>query len=147
MNIYMYIYIYYLKSCMSVCIYITQNCNGFGKSTFLNVLLPKPSLWLNREFTNGLGDRDSIPVESYQRLKKWYLMPPCLTPSIQKQIKGKWSNPWKWVAPLPIPQCSSYWQRSLWVTLNNSWPTYNLHFQNNKKCYKDSWSPSAATYR
>ena len=29
-------------------------------------------------------------VESYQRLKKWYLMPPCLTLSIIKvRIKGK----------------------------------------------------------
>ena len=30
------------------------------------------------QFTNGAGDL----VESYQRLKKWYLMPPCLTLNI-----------------------------------------------------------------
>ena len=35
-------------------------------------------------------------VESYQRLKKWYLMPPCLTFSI---IRVKWSNPGKGVVP------------------------------------------------
>ena len=32
---------------------------------------------MNREFANDLGDRGS-----YQRLKKWYLMPLCLTLSI-----------------------------------------------------------------
>ena len=31
-------------------------------------------------------------VESYQRLKKWYLMPPCLTLSIKKGSRAKWSN-------------------------------------------------------
>ena len=35
-----------------------------------------------RVFANGPGDLGSIPVESYQRLKKWYLMPPWLTLSI-----------------------------------------------------------------
>ena len=28
---------------------------------------------------NGFGDWVQSQVESYQRLKKWYLMPPCLT--------------------------------------------------------------------
>ena len=32
-----------------------------------------------RVFANGPGDLGSIQVESYQRLKKWCLMPPCLT--------------------------------------------------------------------
>ena len=33
-------------------------------------------------------------VESYQRLKKWYLMPPCLTLSIIRYgSRVKWSNP------------------------------------------------------
>ena len=33
-------------------------------------------------------------VESYQRLKKWYLMPPCLTLSIIRYgPRVKWSNP------------------------------------------------------
>ena len=35
-------------------------------------------------------------VESYQRLKKWYLMPPCLTLSIIRYgSRVKWSNPEK----------------------------------------------------
>ncbi len=39
-------------------------------------------------------------VESYQKLTKWYLMPPCLTLSIIKYgSRVKWSNPGKGVAP------------------------------------------------
>ena len=45
-----------------------------------------------RVFANGLGDL----VQSYQRLKKWYLMPPCLTLSIIRYgSRVKWSNPGK----------------------------------------------------
>ena len=39
-------------------------------------------------------------VESYQRLKKWYLMPPCLVLSIIRLgSRVKWGNPGKGVAP------------------------------------------------
>ena len=65
-------------------------------------------------------------VESYQRLKKWYLMPPCLTKDYKAWIKDKWSNPGKGVVPSPTPQCISYWKRSLWVTPNHGQPTYLL---------------------
>ena len=37
---------------------------------------------VNRVFANGLGDGVQFQLESYQRLKKWYLMPHCLTISI-----------------------------------------------------------------
>ena len=48
-------------------------------------------------------------VKSYQRLKKWFLMPPCLTVSIIRYgSRVKWCNPGKGVAPSPIPWCSSY---------------------------------------
>ena len=58
-------------------------------------------------------------VESYQRLKKWYLMPPCLTLSIIRYgSRVKWSNPAKGVAPFPTPWCSSYRKGSLRVTLD-----------------------------
>ena len=56
---------------------------------------------------------------SYQRLKKWYLMPPCLTLSnIRYVSRVKWSNPGKGVAPFPTPRCSSYWKGSLLVALD-----------------------------
>ena len=39
-------------------------------------------------------------VEYYQRLKKWYLIFPCLTLSIKRYVsRVKWSNPGKGVAP------------------------------------------------
>ena len=58
-------------------------------------------------------------VASYQRLKKWYLIPLCLTlGNIRYISRVKWSNPWKGVAPSPTPRCSSYWKRSLLVALD-----------------------------
>ena len=57
-------------------------------------------------------------IASYQILKKWYLMPPCLTLSIIRyRSRVKRSNPGKGVAPSPIPWCSSYRKGSLWVIL------------------------------
>ena len=58
-------------------------------------------------------------VESYQRLQKWHLIPPCLTLSYIRYVsRVKWSNPGKGVAPFPTPRCSSYWKGSLLVTLD-----------------------------
>ena len=58
-------------------------------------------------------------VESYQRLKKWYLMLSCLTLSIVRYVsRVKWSNRGKGVAPSPTPRCSSYRKGSLRVTLD-----------------------------
>ena len=54
-------------------------------------------------------------VESYQRLKKWYLMLPCLALSI---IRWGLSNPGNGVAPSPTPRCSSYWKGSHRATLD-----------------------------
>ena len=53
-------------------------------------------------------------VESYQRLKKWYLMPPCLTLSIIRYgSRVKWSNPGKGIAPSPTPWCCKLSKREL----------------------------------
>ena len=72
-----------------------------------------------RVFANGPGDLVQSQVESYQRLKKWYLMPPCLTLSIIRYgSRVKWSNPGKGVAPFPTPWCNSYRKGSLRVTLD-----------------------------
>ena len=60
-------------------------------------------------------------VESYQRLKKWYLIPPCLTLSIIRYVlRVKWSNPGKGVVLSPTLRCSSYWKGSLRVSLDYS---------------------------
>ena len=58
-------------------------------------------------------------VESYQRLYKWYLMPPCLTLSIIRYgSRVKWRNLGKGVAPSPTPWCSSYQKGSLQIILD-----------------------------
>ena len=50
-------------------------------------------------------------VESYQRLRRWYLTPPCLTLSIIRYgSRVKWSNPGKGVVPSPTSRCSNYWK-------------------------------------
>ena len=70
-------------------------------------------------------------VESYQRLKKWYLMPPCLILSIVRNVsRVKWSKPGKGVVPSPIPWCCSCWKRRLRVTLDYCYQLYlQLHYQ------------------
>ena len=68
-------------------------------------------------------------VESYQRLKKWYLMRPCLTLSIIRYgSRVKWSNPGKGVAPSPTPWCSKLSKRE---------PSGHPRL----------WSPTLLTYR
>ena len=58
-------------------------------------------------------------VESYQRVKKWYLMPPCITLSIIRYGSGvKWSNTRKGITPSPTPTCSSYRKVRLRITLD-----------------------------
>ena len=58
----------------------------------------------SRVFANGPRELGSIQVESYQRLKKWYLKPPCLTLSFIRYVLWvRWSNPGKGVAPFPTP--------------------------------------------
>ena len=62
-----------------------------------------------RVFANGPGDLSSIPSRSYQKLKKCFLIPPCLRLRIIKYgSRVKWSNSGKEVAPSLIPWCSSY---------------------------------------
>ena len=66
-------------------------------------------------------------IESYQRLKKWFLIPTFLTLSIIRyRSRVKWSNPGKGVASSPTPQCCSYWKRSLQVTLDLGHQLYVL---------------------
>ena len=56
-------------------------------------------------------------VVSYQKLKNWYLLPPCLTFSCIRYVsRVKSSNP------------GSYWKGSLWVTVDNGRQLYFLLF-------------------
>ena len=69
-----------------------------------------------RVFANGLGDLGSVSGRVIPKLKKWYLMPPCLTLSIIRYgSRVKWVNPTKGEAPSSTPWCSSYRKESLRV--------------------------------
>ena len=72
-------------------------------------------------------------VTSYQRLLKWYLIPPCLTLSnIRYVSRVKWSNSGKGVAPSLTSRCSSYWKENLLVALNNGRQLYLLYLPKEK---------------
>ena len=82
---------------------------------------------LVRMFANGR--------ESYQRLKTWYLIPPCLTLSIISYgSRVKWSNPGKGVAPSPTPWCSSYQKGSFWITLKYGRQHANVYILLSGRC-------------
>ena len=84
-------------------------------------------------------------VESYQRLKKWNLMPPCLIRSIIRwRARVKWSNPENEVVSSPTPRCSSYCKRSLLVTLDYGHQLYftfiaNISIGVNQVCNVCFW--------
>ena len=61
------------------------------------------------------GDLGSISGRVKPKtLKKWYMIPPCLTLSIIRYVsRVKWSNSGKGVAPSTTPRCSSFWKGSL----------------------------------
>ena len=66
-------------------------------------------------------------VELYLRLKKWYLILPCLKLSIIKYVsRVKWNNLGKGVALSLTPWCSSYWKGSFWVALSYGCQLYLL---------------------
>ena len=83
-------------------------------------------------------------IESYQRLKKWYLMPPCLTLSIIRYIsRVKWVNPGKGVVPSPTLWCCSYRKGSLRVTHDYSCQLYLLFLSNTNNLYVITWGESS----
>ena len=58
-------------------------------------------------------------TKSYRRLKKWYLMTPCITLSIIRYgSRIKWSKRINGATPSPIHWCRSYWKGCLRVALN-----------------------------
>ena len=76
-------------------------------------------------------------VESYQRLKKWYLMLPCFALSIIRKVsRVKWSNPGKGAVLFPTLWCSSYRKGSLRVTLDYGCQLYFTFINILFKCQK-----------
>ena len=73
----------------------------------LYIFFHRPIGIIARVFTNGLGDRGSIP-----KTQKWYLK------HYNVRIKSKWSDQIKEVAPSLTRWCRGYWKRSLWIALD-----------------------------
>ena len=110
--IYIYMYIYILFSPFSV------------------LLFPIFLFWPNELSVYQQIERQGVQslVESYGRLKKWYLMPPCLTLSIIRYgSRIKWSHPGKGIALSPTLQHSIYWQESPFVPPRLRLPTLLLY--------------------
>ena len=111
-NLELYIYIY---------IYITLPYNivllKVNRESYMLLFRPLDLLVECSPMVQETGVQSQ--VESYQRLKKWYLMLPCLTLSIIGYwSRVKWNNPGNRVVPSPTPWCSRYWKCSLRVTLD-----------------------------
>ena len=110
------------------------------QTTLLLPSLPGP-LWPGVVAPNRVPSMDQIElksvltevqsqVKSYQRLKKWYLMPHCLALSIIKyRSRVKWSDTGNGVVPSPTPRCSSYWKGSLRVTLDKCLRLYFIYIK------------------
>ena len=74
--------------------------------------------------TIGLMCRVCANGSLIQRLKKWYLMPPCLTLSIIGYVsRVKWSNSDIGVAPSFTPRCTQLLKMSLAGNPRVKWPT------------------------
>ena len=84
-------------------------------------------------------------VESCQRLKKWYLMLPCLTLSITRYgSRLKQVIPGKGVAPFPTCWWSSYRKGSLLVTLDYSRQLHLLYIC--MSCLNFGWNEFSLSF-
>ena len=112
-NIYIYIYIY-----IYVCV------GGVNNGQKFPMFIIKMQTWVECS-PMARETRVQSQVESYQRLKKWYLILPCLTLSnITDLSRVKLRNPGEVVASSLTPRCRSYWKRTLTVVLYNGRQLY-----------------------
>ena len=71
-------------------------------------------------------------VALYQKLKIWYLIPPCLTLSIIRYVsRVKLSNPMEGVAPSPTPRCHSFCKGCLQLALDYGRKFYFYIYETN----------------
>ena len=119
--IYIYIFFFFFEF-PSILLAFIGLCSKFG---FLVYYKNKIPLALRVEYSSMVREtRVQSQVESYRKIKKWYLMSPCLTLSIIRYgSRVKLSNLGNAVAPSPTHRCSSYWKGSLGVALDYSRPT------------------------
>ena len=92
------------ESTMVVLSFLKGPCVEITYTFFIitNNVTNRPIDLMSKVFGNGLGDRGSIPDRGIPKIKKWHLIPPCLTLSTIRYVsKVKWTNPEKNVAPSP----------------------------------------------
>ena len=110
----------------------TPRCSSYWKGYLLVTLDYGHQLFFNRLISQWVECLLMVrktwvqsQVESYQWLKKWYLMPPCfILSNIRYRSRVRWSNLGKIVAPSPSPRCCSYWKGRLLVALDFSFQLY-----------------------
>ena len=117
-----FIYIY-MCVCVCVCVCVFVCVCVYVCVCVCLVHCQIPSQWPKRVLYS-LGHWETgiqSQVDSYQRLKKWYLMTPCLTLSIIRYGSWvKWSNLGNGVGPSPSHWCCSYGEGRLRFTLDYS---------------------------
>ena len=92
--------------------------NYWDLFTFVTILANRPIGLVVECSLKARKARVQPQIESYQRLKKWYLLPPCLTLSIKRYVsRVGWSNPGKGVTLSPTPRCSRCWKGSFRLAL------------------------------
>ena len=86
-------------------------------------------------------------------IKKWYLMPPCLTLRIIRFVsRVKWSNPENGVVLSPTPWCCSYWKENLqFANFTHHFSTHqnlflDVRIYDTQECCEQYWiSPGGST--
>ena len=111
--IYIYIYIFYIYM-------FTHYISMYIYNQFIGLV--------GRVFANVQEMCVQFQVESYQRLKKWYLVPSCLTLSIIWYISRVMEQSRERSSTLPTPCCSSYSKGSLRVALDYSHQLYLIFY-------------------
>ena len=95
---------------------------------------------MSRVFTNGPGDRGSIPGLVIPKTQKMLLDAALFnTQHYKVRIKDKVEQSREWSSTLPTtPRCSSYWKGSLRVTLEYGRQLYLFRFIGNSSRWRSN---------
>ena len=95
---------------------------------------------VGRVFANSPEDRALIPDCAIVKIKKWYLITPCLTLSIIRyESRVKRSNLGRRVAPPPNNRCSSYLKGSLLIAFNYGYQLYLYMYKEDLVLNNPQW--------
>ena len=99
---------------------VVYNCLCVFMCVFVKIIFVYYRVWnqpigiMLRVFSNGPGDRVSMPGKVIAKTQKMVLDSSCLTFRILRHgTRVKWSNPWKGIAPSPTPRCVKFAARRM----------------------------------